>query len=260
MSGSNKKRIELFEDDIQLSESGEVIHHPLDQLYYHYEEPGREPVNQNYLTFAGDHLTKSNLMGDLKIFHLEFSGEPELDGEAWANPIRAEVLKRLTDEGRSWYISFIGDITQKILLQDERTVSQEFFTYMSKINPEMYIVLDSYKPYGYGKGRKKRIFFEIPNHEIEWVVPNIWLEAWAGYPIEGYNFPSGRIGLLKNWIERPRDALLFKEVTDETYISFFSPSHHRHFAFLTNKFTLPEFTKKINLEELIQIAQTLPIE
>src|SRR5574340_735626 len=118
MNESEHKSIELYEDEIRFDACGEIKHHPLARLYYHYKDPAREPPNQNYLTFAGDHLATTNTTGKVNVFCFEFSGEPEPDREAWADPLRTETLKRLTGEGRSWYFGFVGDTTERLLLGD----------------------------------------------------------------------------------------------------------------------------------------------
>jgi hypothetical protein len=258
MNEPNNKNIELFEDEFQQNENGKVIHHPLDSLYYHYKNQGKKPANLNHLTFAGDNLTETNIYNDVKVFDLWFSGELELDREEWADPLRAEILKRLTGDGRSWYISFVGDVTERFFLHDEREVHEELLAYIAKKGSEDLILLDSKVPYGYGNGTKKRIFFEVLNQDLEWIVKTVWSEAYPGYSIEGYNFSSGRIDLLKQWNERSRDAHLFREVIDNSYMMFYTyPEEHRHFTFLTNKLSYFNFEQKINLEELKRRAKDL---
>lgn len=258
MIESEKKNVEFYEDVIQLGGGGEVLHLPLARLYYHYKDPGREPANHNYLTFAGDHLASPDTIGKVNVFCLEFSGEPEPDREAWADPLRAETLKQLTGEGRSWYFGFISDETERLLLQDDRRVSEELFEYLTNKGPEKLIILDSPKPYGYGIGVKKKVFFEVSNQEIEWIVDQVWDNAYSGYSIEGYNFASEEIGCLRKWNEIPRDARLFEDVIKKTTMMFYTyPAEHRDFIFLTNKLGFSDFEQKINLEDLKKKAEDM---
>ncbi len=245
MSEPKDKSVELFEDKIQLDEGGKIIHHPLESLYYHFKDQRLKPANRNQLTFAGDNLMDTNICSEVKVFYLWFSGELELDREEWADPLRVETLKRLTGKGRSWYMSFVGDVTERFFLQDGRIVHEELFAYIANKGPDELVILDSPKPYGYGRGSKKRVFFEVQDQDLEWVVKTVWSEACGGYSIEGYNFASGRIDLLKKWNESPRDANLFREVINQTYMTFYTyPAEHRHFAFLTNQLDFSDFEKK----------------
>lgn len=258
-----EKQVELFGDEVQIDESGAITHHPLDDLYYHYQDPTREPVNNNYLTLAGDGLTKTNQFSDVKVFELGFYGEPESDifREAWADPLRAEILKRLAGAGRSWYITFSADVTELLITHDEQfepRASKELYEYLTGLGPDKTTLLNSPKPYGYGWGSTKRLFFEVPNDDIKWVVEHVWEDDMGGYPIEGYNFKSGKIALLKEWNERPRDAVLFREVLDETYMMFYTtPAENRHFTFVTNKLSLADFERQIDFGDLKRQAAGL---
>jgi len=258
MNQTVEKTVEVYEDVLQVNEGGEVIHSPLEDLYYWRK--GQEPINLNYLTFAGDGLYRSTLLTDVKTFSLEFEGESEeeRDREAWADPLRADVLKSLTGKNQSWYIGFVGDYTEQIINQDQRKVPEALTSYFAQKDPTEVAIVDSRPPYGYGSGIQKRFFFEVPTHEIDWFVRNIWSEAYPSYPIEGYNFISGKIDMLKLWNEKLRDELLFREVIDQTFAVFYThPQEHRHFSFLTNKLSFSEFTRLIDLEELRRKAQDL---
>jgi len=258
MSQAIEKIVEACEHIVRLNEGDEVIHSPLEDLYYWIK--GKEPINLNNLTFAGDGLYRSTLLTDVKTFSLEFDGESEdeMDREAWADPLRADVLKGLTGKDRSWYISFVGDYTEQIIKQDQRKVPEALTSYFAQKDPAEVAIVDSRPPYGYGGGIEKRFFFEVPTHEIDWFVRNIWPAAYQGYPIEGYNFASGKIARLKSWNEKSRDELLFREVIDQTFTIFYThPEEHLYFAFLTNKLSFSEFTHLIDLEGLKRKAQDL---
>jgi len=258
MNQTIEKTVEVYEDVLQVNEGGEVIHSPLEDLYYWIK--GKEPINLNYLTFAGDGLYRSTRLTDVKTFSLEFEGESEeeRDREAWADPLRADVLKSLTGKNRSWYISFVGRYTEQIIHQDQRKVPEALTSYFAQKDPTEVAIVDSSPSFRYKRKIEKRFFFEVPNHEIDWFVRNIWPDAYQGYPIEGYNFASGKIEMLKLWTAKSRDELLFREVIDQTFTVFYThPEEHRHFSFLTNKLSFSEFTRLMDLEGLRRKAQDL---
>lgn len=91
--------VELWEGRIRTDELGHAVHHPLNGPYY----SGTERVGTSYghLTFAGHDLDKSDILDDVRVFHLEFYGEPPhlRDREAWADPLRAKALRRLSPDG-----------------------------------------------------------------------------------------------------------------------------------------------------------------
>jgi len=258
MNEDEKYEITLFEDKWQFSEDGSVLYSPIRNL--RYSPPERAPITYGCFSFAGHDLDKSTLLKGAKAFYLEFHGETpnELYREAWADPLRAKILKQLSEKNRSWYISFVGDITERIILHDGREVPEKIFQYFSKMDPSRVATVMSEKPFGAGNGFEKRIFFEIPNHEIEWVTQNIWPEAMEIYPIEGYNLPQGRIDLIRNWDQKKRDDRLFREVLENSFLSFFTfPEEHRNFKFLTLNLELKEFIEIINLELLQKKANEI---
>lgn len=251
MSQMYEKEIVVYEAISQNNAENEANDPRFSRLYYWVK--GKKPVNQNYLTFAGDNLYREGVSIVGKSFEVEFIGESdeELNREAWADPIRSEILYRLSAENRSWYISFVGDFTKYPLEYGIRKVPKELIDYFSRKDPSQMTIIESREPFGYGKGPMNRLFFEVDNHELDWVVRNVWPAAYQGYPIEGYNFASGRIDLLKKWEESAKDTLLFQEILAETNTLFYTyPEEHRHFGFLTNKYDLVEFGQTIQLEEL----------
>ena len=258
MNEDEKYEVILYEDKWQFREDGSVLYSPIRNL--EYSPPESAPITYGCLSFAGHDLDQSTLLIGTKVFYLGFQGEmpDELYREAWADPLRAKILKRLSKKNRSWYISFVGDITERIILDDGRKVPEKLFQYFSKMDPSRVTTVMSEKPFGFGNGFERKMFFEIPNQEIEWAVQNIWPEAMEIYPIEGYNLPQGRIDLIRNWDQKKRDDRLFREVLENSYLSFFTyPEEHRHFKFVTLNLELQEFTEMINLESLQKKADEI---
>ena len=275
MNNTDEENVMLVEGENEFDEQGMLKDHPLRSLYYFYKDD-RDPTNVNELTFAGDNLYRSQILNDVRLFDLIFHGEPpeEVYREEWADPLRTEVLKRLSGNGRSWYISFVNDVTRKFVeykgkpmyrkLSDyfskedlkypafwEEHKSQEFIDYYLQKDPGQIAVLDSGVPHGYGKGFEKRLFFEVPNEEIEQVAGIVWPGAKEVYTIQGYNFPSGRVDLLNQWGTKKWDEYLFREILDETQVFFHTwPQEHCYFRFFTNKFTFDEFQHAIQLDDL----------
>jgi hypothetical protein len=244
-------KIILSENKVIFDENGKIIHHPLKKLYYRIE--GKEATNRGYLTFVGNNLDKSKILNDIRVFNLEFFGESsdEMDREAWADPWRMEILKRLTDDQRSWYIGFFGHTTIRLDHIDEREVPSHLLNYFSHFDPSHTTTIQSLQPLGYGNKYENKHFFEIPNWEIECVGRYFWEASYQAYPIEGYNFKSGKIENLIKWDKQPKNDLLFREVVDEVFIMFYTyPEEHRHFNFITNKLSLEEFAELINYPKL----------
>jgi hypothetical protein len=241
MESLNGYKVELWEDEIEWDEYGQIIHHPLNSRYF--VTTGKGSVSYGHLTFAGHDLDKSEILENIKIYYLEFKGKSveDYDREEWANILRVEVLNRLSSVNRCWYMSMddiddkdIGDATERII---------------GKRLPE--IVVRSEKPFGYGYGFITRKFLEIPNQHLSEIVKYFWSKASPGIPIEGYNMEIGQLERLKQWDARPRDDQLFKEVCDKTFIDFYTfPAEHRYFVFVTNKLNYAELANLIDLADL----------
>jgi len=211
---------------------------------------GRDRFSYGHLTFGGHDLDKSTILDDVRIFYLEFRGEPEEtnDREAWADNLRADVLNRLTSNGRSWYLSMIDGSFDSISDLLARILAKRLDGIEAK----------SEKPHGYTYGFIPRPFFEIPNQNLSDVVHFFWSEAVPGYPIEGYNLDVGQINVLRKWDARSRDDQLFREVIDRTYVNFYTtPAEHRHFVFVTNKLNYAELARLIRLDELQEKAKDI---
>ncbi len=245
METMNEYRVELWEDDIERDGTGRIIHHPLNSRYYIVL--GKDTVSYGHLTFGGHDLDKSPILDDVKVFYLEFKGisDETYEKEEWADPLRAEVLIRLTGNHRCWYMSMINGAFERIGNALTKVLG-------TKLNQ---IVVKSEISYGYGTGFQPREFFEVPNHYLPDVVPYFWAEAVPADPIEGYNMESGQIDVLKQWDARPRDDQLFREVIDRTFINFYTfPAENRFFVFVTNKLNYAELAERIGLKDLQERA------
>jgi hypothetical protein len=228
-----EKVVELWDGSPGFGESGKYKNHPLIGLYYQFKNPDKEPVNENDLTFAGDDLYKSNSFENVCSYSLEFKGEDEMDREAWADPVRAKALKNLSYPGYSWYISVVGEFKDPIIRPDGTwVVPTNVLDYFSKKDPSQCIEVNSKNIYGYGIKPLKKIFYEIPNDEIEWFALNVLPEAYQSYSIEGYHLPSNQIQILEEWNKHDKDEELFHDVLEKVhYLFYMFPEEHRHFAF-----------------------------
>jgi hypothetical protein len=241
-------KIELWEDEIIRDENENIIHHPVNSRYGYIREGQHH--SYGYLTFAGHNLDKSLRIDDIHFYYLKFfDGSSILDDrESWADPLRLEVIKSLTNNERAWYLSIIDELPIDVSKQTEFTKSK----------PLEYVTVQSEKHFGYGYGFLPRLFVEVPNEILPIVVNTYWSNAVPGWPIEGYNMQNNQIDLLREWNQRPRDDHLFREVIDKTFISFYTyPEENRHFVFVTNKLDFEDFKKIIKIDELKQIALSL---
>jgi hypothetical protein len=250
METMNEYRVDLWEDEIEYDEKGKVVHHPLNSRYF--VTLGQDTVSYGYLTFAGHNLDKSSVLSDIKVFYLEFKGDEDTYyREEWANPLRIQVLLRLTGNNRCWYMSIVD--------RWFKGVNKEISMILGKQSNS--IEVKSENPYPLGHGFYSREFFEIPNHFLSEVVNYFWLEAVPGIPIEGYNMGAGKIEVLKQWDARPRDDHLFRDVIDRTFINFYTfPAENRYFVFVTNKLSYAELAHLIGLEELQEQAREISRE
>lgn len=241
METVDQYEVEFREDVIKKDKTGAIVHHPLNGVYTTLD--GRDKSSHGYLTFGGHDLDKSSILDDVKVFHLEFWGEPEEthDREEWADPLRAVVLDRLTANDRCWYLSMIKERFIKIREALTRIIREEMNS----------IEVESEKPNGYGYGFIKRMIIEVPNRVLYDTVRIFWAKAVPGYPIEGYNLETGQLELLRQWNARPRDDRLFRDVIDRAFVSFYTfPAEHCNFAFVTNKLDYAKLAGLIGLEEL----------
>lgn len=243
-------RVELWEDEIERDKVGKLVHHPLNSRYGTAPVNGKDRGSYGHLTFAGHDLDKSPILGDIKVFYLEFKGvlEETYEKEEWADPLRADVLKRLSGNNRSWYISMIN---HQLTDRDE-ALTKLVGVKLNRIN------VQSERGFGRTYGFWSREFLEIPNHNLSEIVSYFWAKAVPGYPIEGYNLESGQLEILEKWDARPRDDQLFRDVIDQTFINFYTfPAENRYFVFVTNKLNYAELATLIQLEELQERAKVI---
>jgi len=250
--------VEFGEDRIKRGKDGKVIHHPLNGPYRF--PTGEDMPSYGHLTFGGHDLPKSPILGGVRVFYLEFFGEPTpvLYREAWADPLRIEVLQRLSQHNKSWYLSCVGTYLNTSSPDGYMPIvgelQQEFF----KGQEPSFAVVQSEIQFGYGKGFHPRFFFEVPNQLLPRVVQKYWATAIPGWPMEGYNMASGQIQLLSEWDKRPRDDRLFRDVMDEVQVAFYTyPAEHRHLVFVTNKLDLGEMRRLLDLESLRRHAEKI---
>ena len=263
MNNSRKyEEIEYYYFGVKYNENGNILWHPLETLYHKYQDKNKniKSVNYNDVIFAGNELYLSQKLNDVSRFDVKFFGEPDsiFDREIWANPLRAEILKSLSGENKSWYLSFVGRFTDWYLDKEEREIQQEVLNYFSNMDKSRMVDVKAKKPFGLGGGDKKRLFFEVKNEEIFDFVRMIWNDAWESYSIQGYNFESGEIYRIREWGKRVKDEMLFREILDSTQVFFYTyPEENRHFSFFSNKYSENEFKEKIHLNELRKEADIL---
>lgn len=251
-------QVELRKDEVIRDANGQITHHPLNGLYRSIS--GEDRSGYGHLTFGGHNLANSQLLDDVNVFYLFFYGESsDVEGrEAWADPLRVEVLQRLSSENRTWYLSFVGDIPDASSSTGYTPITQEIQQGLSQEEKLDFAVVQSELPHYVGKGFRPRLFFETPNRLLSHVVSRYWSRAYPGLPIEGYNLSPGQIGLLHKWDKRPRDAQLFRDVMNEISIAFYTfPAEHRHFAFVTSKLGLDDMKQLLDIESLRRQAREI---
>jgi hypothetical protein len=108
------------------------------------------------------------------------------------------------------------------------------------------------------KGFYNRLFFEVTNPYIPYVINRYWPNADQLFPIEGYLLEPNHIELFTKWNERPRDDLLFKNVMNQVQCAFYTiGGQHRHFVFVTNKWTIKDLEDKVHLQALRMMAKDI---
>jgi hypothetical protein len=251
--------ITIREDKIRVDSDDNLIHHPLNGPYCFNN--GRDMPSHGNLTFGGHNLAESTILEDVKVFVINFYGEPEhlADREAWADPLRAKILERWVSRDTVWYLSCIGNLVDahnsaaKIL----KILSDDVFGAQTISST----VVQSEIPYGYGKGFLPRFFFEVPDHYLSQVVCQYWAAAIPIYPIEGYLMLPNKIHQFEMWDKKPRDDQLFREVLDQVECAFYTyPAEHRHLSFVTSKFDLDDVIEILRFSELQREVSQLRID
>ena len=261
MNNSRKyEEIEYYYHEVEFDDKERIIYHPLEILYDYYTDTKKRTRNLQDLTFAGDGLDQSNLLNDVKMYNIKIFGEPNniRHREEWADPIRADILKSLSSKERSWYLSFVGYSPFNLEYRDKINVSIDVLDFFASKERNQAVFVDSVEPYLSKETPMKRLFIEVTYAEIEYAIKMIWPLAWDSNTIQGYNFPASRIDLLKEWENSKKDDHLFRRLLDETEVLFYTyPAEHRHFIFISNKYSYSEFEEKIKLQELRKKAEKL---
>lgn len=258
MKKSEVYEIDVYKEEIETDDDGNVIYHP---LYGRKPVSGREATTYGIMTFGGRNLDKASQLSGISYYCIQFFGESDQKHgrEAWADPIRASILNDLCPPGYSWYISTDGN------LADPHSKGKyiDFIDYIQEtvfpLHHLDHCYVSSERPYGHGYGFCERCIIEIPKELIEQYVSTYWRYASpGGFPIEGYNMRSGNIMLLSKWNQRQRDPELFLEVVNQVNCMFFTfPSEHCHFEFITNKYTYEEFQNSIQLTKLKEMITNM---
>jgi hypothetical protein len=242
--------VELSEATTYYSKEEKRIHHPLDSYYTNWNGKG-------LLSFMGANLSQYPIFDDVKVFSLRFyGGKDKEEREAWADPIRSLVLKRLNHLDWHWYLSFTGWIYDPTRPSKQYPLEEEIIdNFIQKENID-YTFVESAD--FIGPGHSKRLFFEVPDSKMDHVISKFWPLAIPTEAIQGYQLPAGQIDLLEDWDQRPRDEKLFREVIDQVFAAFYTfPAENRHFAFVTNKLNLENISNLINLPDLQEEARRI---
>ena len=201
-------------------------------------------------------LDETPLLDDVKGFYLDFfGGNSEDNYELWANPLRVKVLQRLSLSQWYLYLSIIGDVpydsspTGYIPIEKEMqngVIQDEHLSYVVIKSPESYTEIHP------------RIFLEVPERLIPQIINRYWQRAYPGYPIQGLLMRPGQVARLRSWSEKPRNDHLFREIIDEVFVMFHTfPSENRHFLFLTNKLTLDDIKRLVDIDDLQKAADEI---
>jgi len=251
------KEVELFKVNHGGREFFDGPGKPLEDLYYW---GSGNPVNNHELAFAGVNLFDSPLLQEVEEITVAFDGESSNSRcrEAWADPLRAEILKRLAGKSNCWYIGYrslwpmqIYDEYSKILL-DMHIVRLPMWE-LSRV-----AFVDSGYRIGMGKGIVRKPIFEVTNSEINDFVSEVWENANPAFSIEGYCLKLSRLDRIRNWNEEQRTPELFWKIINECFAMFYTDGHEpRELNFITDKMDVDEMAKLINLDELQQMALRL---
>jgi hypothetical protein len=158
----------------------------------------------------------------------------------------------LSGEKKTWYLGVIPRLLEGKNPTDPAPFGKELESWQGFSDTKSLesAIVQSEIDLGFGRFLP-RIFFQIPNQSLANAVLHCWQQTNPGHPIEGYCMMSGQIEWLRQWDKRPRDDHLFREVIDRVFIAFYTyPSEHCHFAFVTNKLTLEELKKRLDLGDL----------
>jgi hypothetical protein len=260
--------ISLEEDEIY--EFEDVWPERIKRIHYPLNGPYTTGGGKNLLSFSPGDLANFPIYDDIKVFHISIYGKADDnddDREAWADPIRFELLRKLRYKDWNWYISAngwhldpanpTGYITLEQHVQNIFARSHDVKSIAVRSFPEVSSKMVSGQWVSIIKPCK-RTFFEIPYPLIEEVASVIWAETVPGYPIEGYQLPPGSLDILGRWGNEPLDENLFRQVVDSCSIIFYTwPAEHRRFAFMTNKWSLDVMKNMLDIPSLQKVADNI---
>lgn len=254
--------IELYEDTIEKDDLGRIIHHLLNTLHGGGD---KNRTSYGHLTYAGHDLAASNILDDVRVYYVHFRGpmggpynQSIDDRELWAHPLRIDILSRLAQGDYHWYLSFGGEINIGADSIEPVSINQELLAGFIRENQLDSLIVKSELPWGYGKGYRPKLFFEVPNDLLSEVVNRYWCYPRMGYDIEGYLLPSRSMNFLHEWDKLERDDKLFREVIDVSFIAFYCfPGEPRDFVFITNKISFEEFRKILDVRSLERRAEDI---
>lgn len=229
---------EIYPSRAHFDEKGQLIYHPLDGHYHAYS---KEPRGAPDLFFAGTSIENLDRFKDIRTFIFRIKKEGD-EREKWADPIRAQVFRRLLKENEAWYIG----------VDLKKNVSLQLFS-----NAEAAFDVESWV-HGW-PNRAERVkyvwekhFFELPQQEMARNVELIWDNVLYDYTIEGYQMESGKISTLSKWNGMPKNDDTLRAIFDQTNFIFYSSiaQEYCHIDFLTAKYTFEEFLAIIDIDEL----------
>jgi hypothetical protein len=231
---------------------------PLEDLYYW--DTRDAPVNEHELAFAGDNLFASQAFQQIEEIRVSFYGESDDERyrEAWADPLRLEILRNLAGKHRRWYIGYKSCWSMAIFDNCSEILLDMHVTGLSVWELSKVAIVDSGYRIGMGKGIVKKPIFEVGNKDLDDFVKQVWQAADPSFSIEGYCLEPGKLDRLRVWDKQQKNDDLFRQVIDECLILFYTyPSEPRHFHFITNKMDTEEMAGIINLEDLQKRAASL---
>jgi hypothetical protein len=123
--------------------------------------------------------------------------------------------------------------------------------------PHTIIKADEQSSLGYGD-IEGRLFVEYSADLMAEVLTRYLPRIYPGSPFEGCLMPAGQIHKLAEWNTQPRNDVLFRAVMDGVDMLFYTaPEEHRHFIFLTTKYSLDEMAAMLDLPSLQKAVDQL---
>jgi hypothetical protein len=222
------------------------------------EKPGYYPPGIDLLAFCPSDLAVLNSVHNLRVFTFNIYGrvdETEDFRDAWADPLRVEVLRNLLSKNNHWFVSAVGDIPDK--REPSGYKSLDLFLLENMIQEEK---LDHV--YVHSKIRTplkddihKRLFFQVPSQIIPIVVNYCWKYSLPMYPIQGFELVPSGIREIARWENELRNEALFINVIEKSSLIFYTwPEENNRFAFLTNKYSYQELRNSLKIDDLQEYA------